>query len=115
MTNQLPIKVADGQITDWHGTGDKLSVSLIDWQEKPLLLSFGDVAAVLAMSPTGLDLSHLETSDDDPLRVSARELADNDGSTLVAFRFVSAWDSRPVLTVIASSLSPDPAPSTPRG
>ena len=79
-----------------------------------MLLSFVDIAALLAFSPTGFDLSHLETGDDDPLLITARESGDAD-STLPAFRFVSAWDNKPVLTVISGSMATDSPPSTPRG
>lgn len=114
MNNELPIKVADGQITEWHGIADRLTVSLLDWQEKSLLLTFLDVAAVIAMAPIGVDLSHLETSDEDPLLTAARETGDED-SILVAFRFISAWENKAVLTVIASSIASDSERQAPHG
>jgi len=109
MSNGISINVADGQVTEWHGSGSEFRVSLIDWKNEPLMLSFADVAAVLVMSPSGVDLSHLERSDDDPLLLATRDEEDCGSNGLVAFRFISAWDDKSVLTVIANSVTSDPA------
>jgi hypothetical protein len=65
-------------------------------------IQFDGVVALLAFSPQGTELSHLERCDADPLLVQVRQ-RHNDAGNLFAFRFISAWDAQPVLTVIASA------------
>lgn len=67
MKENLPIKLADGHIVEWRGSGHNLEVNLMDWQENPMSIRFNEVVAVLALSPEGVELSHLERSNEDPL------------------------------------------------
>lgn len=86
-------------------------MDLIDWREIPIQLKFRGVVAVTAFNTEGIELSHLESSDDDALLRQVRFL-DEDSTDLSAFHFVNSWDQAIVLTVIASAIETAEAQQT---
>ncbi len=94
--------LADAKIKSIATKEGELIIEIEDYQENRFLVEFQDTVAFEAMSPVNEDLSHfIEQSESELLKSTRSNLKDLEPN-LTTFEFFSAWDSRKVLSVVAS-------------
>ncbi|WP_175815486.1 hypothetical protein [Burkholderia diffusa] len=93
------IFVADAQIESFLYREGRLAV-LIQADSGMFEVIFDTVLGMKAISPEGQDLSHLEESRGAYL-IATCETAEEPADGFREFSFISAWNDKPLLTVIA--------------
>lgn len=96
------LQLSDAKITGLVWEAGELTVRLTDWEDKEVEILFENTEGVIASSPEGEDLCHVDFSNDVPTGLVV-ELDENEEYSTVAF--VSAWNERVLLSVVASGAS----------
>lgn len=103
------IGFADSELSSYERVGDRLTVSLIAWNEQPIRLVFQDALAMLELA--AWEVADLRESDgqDSPLLRQALERHFDDVPSQHAYRlfeFIDASD-KVVLAVVATKVEPE--------
>lgn len=102
--NSSEILVADGQIEQFSYQGSRLIV-LVRTDAGAFEITFHTVLGVTALSPENVDLSHLAESMESQFLFDVCEAAEEPADGFKEFSFISAWDEKPILKVIAIDVS----------
>ncbi len=96
------LQLSDAKIFKLELLSGELIVWLKNWEDNEVEIRFTNTEGFVTSSPEGEDLSHVVFSDQIPTGLAVELDEDEDYKTSV---FVSAWNDRELLSVVASDVS----------
>lgn len=99
-----PNILSDGHIVSIDGHSGNVTVHCRSWRDQTILLSFTGAIGLRAYSPENVDLDGMYSDRNQEAIDEAILFSDDDHSVeFLCFNFVSAWNGKAILTIIASS------------
>ena len=105
MTEQLEFDLSDAVISKLVVGAGRVELHVKDWQEVEHVVVFDDVLLLEDHGVVGKDISHMSSSATDELVNISCERAEEEPGGYRCFSFFGAWSERPVLVVVAATVS----------
>jgi hypothetical protein len=105
MTEQLGFDLSDAVISKLVVGAGRVELHVKDWREVEHLVLLEDVLLLEDHGVVGEDISHMSSSASDAPVQAACERAEEEPAGYRCFSFFGAWPERPVLIVVAATVS----------
>jgi hypothetical protein len=108
------LRVEDGRITKLVVEGMCVFLSIRDWQDNTIDLTFAEVIGIEGFGIVNVDLGGASESSNDPLIEKACSILEEPIAGFNCYTLFSAWNEQPLIKVVARSWTVTHAVSSPR-